>query len=329
MRCPKCSIISFDNLENCSKCKADLKEVLAELQGTAFNFVAPLFLLAALQESDETEIEAGFDAFEEFEITDSDLDFMVEDTQRASLQRKTLETEDSKLSMERADDEAIEASLSGVSGARQSPSMPDELSDISDLAPPEDEFSLDDFGLEPEQGVSGQDESLDLDAGFSENTLGEDLDLDLGMVPGEEAGDFKLDFDDLGAEANDADLEFDFGLDAQEDESTNDLDMDMDLGSLGDSGDGGLDFKFDEPAEDSDQKMHLDDFEDDLGELSLDEGDDLGSGDELFSTETSLDLEGDDDLDFDLDLGELEEEAGLKDKKSEEDDLENISFSLD
>lgn len=44
MRCPKCGFISFDNLASCKKCKKNIGDALAEINGTAFNAVAPLFL---------------------------------------------------------------------------------------------------------------------------------------------------------------------------------------------------------------------------------------------------------------------------------------------
>ena len=44
MRCPKCGFISFDNLATCKKCKKNIGDALAEINGTAFNAVAPLFL---------------------------------------------------------------------------------------------------------------------------------------------------------------------------------------------------------------------------------------------------------------------------------------------
>ena len=44
MRCPKCGFISFDNLAVCKKCKKNIGDALAEINGTAHNAVVPLFL---------------------------------------------------------------------------------------------------------------------------------------------------------------------------------------------------------------------------------------------------------------------------------------------
>ena len=44
MRCPKCGFISFDNLAVCKKCKKNIGDALAEINGTAHNAAAPLFL---------------------------------------------------------------------------------------------------------------------------------------------------------------------------------------------------------------------------------------------------------------------------------------------
>ncbi len=44
MRCPKCGYISFDHLERCKKCGKDIAEATAELEGTVFEAVVPVFL---------------------------------------------------------------------------------------------------------------------------------------------------------------------------------------------------------------------------------------------------------------------------------------------
>lgn len=44
MRCPKCGFISFDHLEQCKKCGKDLAGAAADLDGTVFDTLAPVFL---------------------------------------------------------------------------------------------------------------------------------------------------------------------------------------------------------------------------------------------------------------------------------------------
>ncbi len=44
MRCPKCGFISFDHLEVCKKCRKNISDTSAEINGTAYDYVAPLFL---------------------------------------------------------------------------------------------------------------------------------------------------------------------------------------------------------------------------------------------------------------------------------------------
>ena len=44
MRCPKCGFISFDHLEVCKKCRKNISDTSTELNGTAYDYVAPLFL---------------------------------------------------------------------------------------------------------------------------------------------------------------------------------------------------------------------------------------------------------------------------------------------
>ena len=44
MRCPKCGYISFDHLESCKKCNKDISEASADIDGTVFAVAAPGFL---------------------------------------------------------------------------------------------------------------------------------------------------------------------------------------------------------------------------------------------------------------------------------------------
>ncbi len=81
MRCPKCGYISFDHLEQCLKCKKNIKAVSDNLHGTVFNVAAPTFLQLSSRRDEEAENDQAFaDNFEaDEEFVDEDLEVLVED----------------------------------------------------------------------------------------------------------------------------------------------------------------------------------------------------------------------------------------------------------
>ncbi len=52
MRCPKCGYISFDHLESCKKCNKNISEASTDLDGTVFAVVTPVFLDLEYKESE-------------------------------------------------------------------------------------------------------------------------------------------------------------------------------------------------------------------------------------------------------------------------------------
>ncbi|MGW8194619.1 MAG: hypothetical protein ACWGOX_10175 [Desulforhopalus sp.] len=206
MRCPKCGYISFDHLAVCLKCNKSIDTGSSSLNGHVMNIKVPSFLELYLQKSVEpaAERELGEDEIlldEEF--VDEDLDILVEDegpgvAAESGLEDKELgdfELPEGSINFdsdEPADDESreIEIDLSqfdnaveteksvenetvSSGGDSEEPSIdidfPEELADISDLAPP---------AKEPRQTAQGLEGSSDED--FPDLDLG-DLDFDLEL----------------------------------------------------------------------------------------------------------------------------------------------------
>lgn len=205
MRCPKCGYISFDQTEECLKCKKSLRAVNQTIRGTVFNAPSPIFLKFTAdppqEESDTLDLtETPLDSFE---IEDPDLEVLAEDHDTAEdetdirladvntaaiaasaektspiekendasfdilpeiplpdLSHTKLPKLDSpvmNLSLEKDDDEP-ELAIKSTAPAL---TIPDELADISDLAPPGMELKSKD-GKHPANNAD-LDLNLDLD----------------------------------------------------------------------------------------------------------------------------------------------------------------------
>ena len=84
MRCPKCGFISFDNVDNCSKCNKDISETTASFQGTTFNTATPAFLkFSSADEGGETQSDNADDTEGGIEFADPDLEILVEEGEGA------------------------------------------------------------------------------------------------------------------------------------------------------------------------------------------------------------------------------------------------------
>ncbi|MBU1566122.1 MAG: nucleolar 14 family protein [Proteobacteria bacterium] len=201
MRCPKCGFISFDHLEQCLKCKKNIKAVSDTLHGTVFHVAAPAFLqLSSSRDEESEDVDSFADNLEaDEEFVDEDLDVLVEDDASTGGEVGTavddLDDEDQgkggKISAEseEAEDREIEIDLSQFEEAEElegvpaetlksrkepeddslSLDMPVELADISDLAP-------------PVRGVKTEKSESDIVAKKSASNLGmDDMDFDLGL----------------------------------------------------------------------------------------------------------------------------------------------------
>ncbi len=71
MRCSKCGYISFDHLDSCQKCHKPMAD--AELKGTTYAAVAPLFLQLVAEEDASEFVEEITD------VLDPDLDLLADD----------------------------------------------------------------------------------------------------------------------------------------------------------------------------------------------------------------------------------------------------------
>lgn len=237
MRCPKCGYISFDHLQECLKCEKDIKEVSNSFDGSVFNVQAPSFLKFEERSEEDTAMDEEMDMFadedDSDDFLDEDLDILMQDDQDDAeieidsdegISAPQLE-EELDFSMEDDEEETGEIELDlnefdAGSDTEDSFTMevPEELEDMSDLAPPKKETASDEGFVD-----------LDLD----------DLDLDLdgdasfGDAPGKgSAKEVELALDDI--DFSDALLDGGSATSGKP-ASVNmdeDLDFDLDLGGL-------------------------------------------------------------------------------------------------
>lgn len=266
MRCPKCGYISFDHVETCLKCNKDISGKV-EVEGTTYQAAAPSFFKVpgADNQTDGNDLihsDSGSDT-EEFDFTDPDLDVLVGDDEEfgfddddeatISFDDASLDdvADDFQLEVDDTDgDDAFSFDLGDdeeLGGEQTAPELnvPDELSDISDLAPPEPALAAtatekNDISLSLDDEMA-LDEDLDLD--------GLDLNLGLGEVADDVEGGLSLSLDDI-------DISMDEDTPSSEDSDLDGLNMDLDLG----------DFDIEEPKEKKSKSLEgLDDIS-----LSLD-----------------------------------------------------------
>lgn len=173
MRCPKCGYISFDHLENCVKCNKDISEVSSSLFGSTYKIPAPNFLKLPREKNEDFSEQADLiedESIDEVdEYVDEDLDILIEDDEADSdgeirfSEESETETElksseadqqedpegeieidfsqfedDDEPEVNLFEDDDVEADEQEEPAVRQMPAreLPDELSDISDLAHP-------------------------------------------------------------------------------------------------------------------------------------------------------------------------------------------------
>lgn len=272
MRCPKCGYISFDSVDECVKCKKSIKSASEILQGSVLNVSAPNFLQFRTSQEDAIEEEPGFgdeispldselavdeneDFFpeepglaEEEEVGEIELSpaGFDEDELEAEVPEVTLDEDEDpegEIEVDLSQFEEVsdpEASFMKVDEAGEEEdgdvmqiSVPEELSDMSDLAPP--------ARKEQVVEVAEEDETMDLDLNLGDDS--DDLELD--------DLNFDLELDDVDTSESAAldpvqetvlsldDIEFSGDLSADEERGggdpnsmDSDLDFDLDLGGL-------------------------------------------------------------------------------------------------
>ena len=263
MRCPKCGFISFDHLEVCLKCKKDIKAASEALNGGVLRVVPPVFLNLQPEPEENQPDEGDYitdseDVVDEF--VDSDLDILLEEEPEEMADAVVFEEEeddvpvDLDISMDDEDDGEIDIDLgrdgeadiqldefaddeedAGEVLAGQSESdttegdagleieMPEELIDMSDLAPP---ASANDDGAGAE--------SLDLDINL------DDFDFELNSsTPGggtsagaADSGETVLALDDIDFSDTLGNPEKEGRKKAGGPDMDEDLNFDLDLGGL-------------------------------------------------------------------------------------------------
>jgi len=197
MRCPKCGYISFDRLEKCLNCSKDIGAVSSSLSGSIYNVQAPSFLnLNRVKEevhsehldpseeqsfSDEDEfLDDELEIFEgEDEVdTEEEITFAEGDQIRLEAAAEDEEAEDKEIEFDFSQfededqQEAAEEEAEPVREVQETVALevPEELSDMSDLAPPA--AAKEEDAAPTSKPVSTDQSDLDLDE------LNFDLDLD-------------------------------------------------------------------------------------------------------------------------------------------------------
>lgn len=267
MRCPKCGFISFDQISECLKCGKDISSASSSVMGSVRNVVAPTFLkldnetrseappkdlfgsgvddyvdedLEVLVEAEETEDEAELDMeLAEDDEGDSELETEAEDDE-IEIDMSQFEVDSEEEALPSEDDQADEDDLPELSLDEEEEvsapafEVPEELSDISDLAPPAAAQPAE-VEVELEEIPPGPTDEPDDDL-----LLGDlDLDLDLDGEAVKPTTDTSreeetilslddLDFSDaLGTSEKSKKTDKKGDLDMDED-----LDFDLDLGGL-------------------------------------------------------------------------------------------------
>lgn len=213
MRCPKCSFISYDQVETCVKCGKNISGAAEQLHGTTVNVPAPGFLKFEAEEP-ETQYESGAEDVEETVDLGTGKDDFV-DLSMEGDESQEIEFQADEVELDMGIEEAEEEEPVIDFSAEES----EESIDLSDLAPSDDveqetvevieeeieEAVEDEYVEEPlaEETVSG--EAVQEGQGLKD--LKVDIDLDETETPkgkvmpsvktGTALDDFDIDLGDL------------------------------------------------------------------------------------------------------------------------------------
>ncbi|MFH0780917.1 MAG: hypothetical protein V2B20_03060 [Pseudomonadota bacterium] len=217
MRCPKCGYISFDHLEQCLKCKKNIKAVSDTLHGTVFHVEVPNFLHVSKRRDEESGVDEAFtDTFESDEdFVDEDLEILVKDETVAetevgtaaddfdaedqgregkTLAEESIDLEDREIEIDLSQFEDTEEPEVVVVEPRKTQNetetlsldLPAELADLSDLAPPSKQ-EIQTAKQEPKKTAPKDGKSLEMgDVDFDLGLGGLDVDLADGSDPTQE-----------------------------------------------------------------------------------------------------------------------------------------------
>ena len=163
MRCPKCGYISFDHLATCLNCSKDFSDLSSTTRGTTYSAAPPLFLKFSQSTEpmeDDFESEPMQDE-DTLDLVDPDLNILIEEEEGGidfdpdlslksefgswkdeaplSLDKEERDLESGNNELEVDLSQFEETPLRDHDGAEEEKftiDLPDELADISDLAPP-------------------------------------------------------------------------------------------------------------------------------------------------------------------------------------------------
>ncbi len=267
MRCPKCGYISFDLVDECLKCKKNIKSASEVLQGAVLNVPPPSFLKFNAEAKETNEVETDYSdeispmgsgfVDEDSDFMSGDIDFSddepggIEIMPESSAENDFKEEPPSADFVEEIAEGEIEVDLSQFEEVSDPEAaflsdegdttledededvleiaVPDELADMSDLDPPELSVS------EP----ASDELDLNIDSGPVDLDL-EDLNFDLALddvadsedVASEPVQETVLALDDIDfSDALSGDIETDEESSGSMD-MDEDLDFDLDLGGL-------------------------------------------------------------------------------------------------
>lgn len=260
MRCPKCGYISFDHLEHCLKCKKDISVVSNTLHGTVFNVVVPSFLnLRSRGDRDSADNEGVVENLEtDNEFNDDDFEVLEDDEFPMGSEAVAADGKDDDFPQrtekisgddEDSEDREIEIDLSQFESKekieeiptetklyQQEPEartlsieLPEELEDLSDLAPPSkimhSEKSESESIAEQDDANSKMDD-LDFDLVFG------DLETDLTRSGSGSAKETTLALDGIDFSEPPAKSRAKAALRPSGADMDEDLNFDLDLGGL-------------------------------------------------------------------------------------------------
>ncbi|MGI9569808.1 MAG: hypothetical protein ACR2PH_08750 [Desulfobulbia bacterium] len=261
MRCPKCGFISFDSLDSCLKCNKNISEATEAFQGSTLKVETPSFLRIPTADENDLQIEGAAEVGGEIEFADPDLEILVDDDDDQDGIDFNLEGDDETDDLPFAsefeeettldDEEDSEFDLAADLGQFEDvpeedtfsfsdddeddsgeleetdlPGMdiPDELSDISDLSPPDSPAVA-----EPIAEMSAESDPTPPPETVQEPAAEPEDDLDFSNL------DFDLNGVDEVVESQDevaAAAVIDEALSPAKSSMDEDLDFDLDLGGL-------------------------------------------------------------------------------------------------
>jgi len=210
MRCPKCSFISFDMVDSCTRCGKDISKAAEELKGTIAEVEAPSFLKIDLESYEpkafeETEDTAGEEAVMDLEIEEGEelVDFALEEEDETAAEAVDFEVEE-----EAAEQGETEFEIGVEEPEEEVQEEPIGISDLSPADEPVAELYDEDFSFATEAAVDEHAPPADFETKELEDLEVEGIDLQSSSAPasgkvmpsvktGTALDDFDIDLGDL------------------------------------------------------------------------------------------------------------------------------------